>query len=136
MPETVVPRTISQAPVILTCRGRRLSVPLISLNKLLIMDSYATSQYLFLSRCYSLRVRMWLALDNAPTPVTSRTSSALPCLDLKYFYCAGVTGFRISSPAFLTGIVLRAPTTGERIFVFLKKIRGKKGFVNNLPYSR
>ena len=69
---------------------------------------------------------MWLALDNAPTPVTSRTSSALPCLDLKYFYCAGVTGFRISSPAFLTGIVLRAPTTGERIFVFLKKIRGKK----------
>ena len=39
VPETVVPRTLSQAPVLLARRSRRFSVPLRSLTKPLGMDS-------------------------------------------------------------------------------------------------
>ena len=62
-----------------------------------------------------------------PTPpATARTSSVLPRWELKYLSCADVTGFRSPSPDFLTGIVFRAPTKGERVFVFPNKRRGKK----------
>ena len=117
---------IIQAPVVFARRSRCLSVPLISLNKLLSLDLYVTSWSFFPSRRSSLRVWRWSALENPPPTVTDRTSSALPCRELKYFSCADVTGFRISSPAFFTGIILRDPTTGDRIFVFPKKRRGKK----------
>ena len=53
-------------------------------------------------------------------------SSVLPHVELKYFSCADVTAFRSHSLAFLTNIVLRDPTTEERVFVFTKKGRGKK----------
>ena len=81
---------------------------------------------------------MWSALDNTPPPVTAQTSYALPCWELNYLSCADVTGFRSPSPDFLTGIVLKAPMMGERVFVFLKKRRGKKfsESFSPLPWTR
>ena len=125
IPETVVLRTLSQAPLILARRIMRLSVPWISLTKPLILDFYATSRAFFPPCRSSLRVRMWSALENPPPPVTARSSSALPRMDRKYFSWADVTGFRGPSPYFLTGIVIRDPTTKEIIFVFPNKRREK-----------
>ena len=67
---------------------------------------YAAYRSLFPSRFSSLRVRRCSSSENAPPPVTARTSYVLPRWDLKYFSCADVTGFRSPSPDFLTGIVL------------------------------
>ena len=105
--------------------SRRLSVPLRSFSKPLSLDSYAMSQSLFPSCCSLRRVRKWPALENAPPPVTTCTSSTLPRMQLKYFYCADVTGFRRPIPAFFTGIVLRDPMARERVFVFLRQRQGK-----------
>ena len=59
--------------------------------------------------------------------VTNVTPSyALPCLELKYFSFVDITGFRSPSLYFLTGIILRAPTMGERVCVFMKKRLDKK----------
>ena len=112
--------------MLLARRSRRLSVPLRFITKPLSLDLYAMSRYFFLSHRYSLRVRMWSALENAPPIFTARTSSALTHRELKYFSCADFTVFRIPSPTLLTGIVLRAHTMGERVLVFLNKRRGKK----------
>ena len=71
-----------------------------------------------------------------PPPVTACVSSVLPRVELKYFSCAYVTGFRSLSPAFLTGIVLRAPTAGGVVFIFLKKIRGKTFCKASSPLPR
>ena len=106
--------------MILARRSKSFSVPFMLLTKPLSLDLYATSC------CSSLRVWRWSALENDPPPVTDRISSALPRVELNYLYCAGVTGFRSLSPAFLIDIVLRDPTTGERVFVFPKKRRNKK----------
>ena len=43
-----------------------------------------------------------------------------------YFSFADVTRSRRPIPVTLIGIALRVPTMGERVFVFPKKIRGKK----------
>ena len=85
VPETVVPRTFSQVPVILESRSRHLSVNLMLLTKPLSLDSYMASRYLFPSRRSSLRVRRWLTLENAPSTITSHTSPALSLWELKYF---------------------------------------------------
>ena len=124
--ESVVPRMLSQEPVILSHRIKRLSVTLRSRNKPLSFFSYAASRSFFPSRLSSSSVCRWSALENAPPPITARTSSALPLWDLNYFSCSDVTGFRSTSPDFLTSILLRDPTMGERVFVFLKKRQGKK----------
>ena len=63
----------------------------------------------------------YLEFEKTPWP-----SSALLCLELKYFYCAYVNGFRSPSPDLLTSIVIRYPMMGERGFVFPNKRRGKK----------
>ena len=112
--------------MILSRRSRRLSVPLSSQTKPLILVSYAASCYFFPSRLSYPSVRRWLALENASHPITARISSALPRWDIRYFSCADITIFRMPSPDFLTGIVLRAPMMCERVFFFPKKIRGKK----------
>ena len=78
VPETVVPHTLSHAPVILARRSRRLSVPLRSFIKPLSLDTYATSWYSFLSRRSSLRFWRWSALNNPP--LQSRPVSVLRSL--------------------------------------------------------
>ena len=86
VPESLVPHTLSHASVLLSHIIRRLSVPLRSLTKPLSLDSHMTSQASFPSRCSSLRVRRWSALENSPPPVPARTSSVLPSVYLKYVF--------------------------------------------------
>ena len=38
----------------------------------------------------------------------------------------GVTGFCRTSPTLLNGLVIKAPTMGEKYFYFTKKRKGKK----------
>ena len=125
VPETVVPRPLSQAPVILARRSRCLAVSLILCTKPLGLDSCATSWSFFPSRRSSLRVLRWSELENVPPPVTDHTSSLLPWMDLKYFSWDDVTGFRSPNSDFLNSTVLRAPTMGDMVFVFPKKIQDK-----------
>ena len=96
-----------------------------SFTKPLCLVLYAESRSFFPSRLSLLRVHMWSVLENAPPPVTSRTSSVLPRWELNYLSCADVTGLRGPRTDFLTGIILRAPTIGDRIFVFPNKRQGK-----------
>ena len=119
--------------MILVRRIRGLLVPLRLQAKLLSLVLYATSRYFFPLRIYSPRVRRWSALDNAPPPITARTSSALPHWELKYSFCADVTRFRSPITSFFTGIVLRDPMMWERFFVFPKKRQGK--FFSRIIFS-
>ena len=112
--------------MLLSRRIRRLSVPFRSRTKPFILVLYAASQYFFPLSPSSIIVRRCSALENAPSPVLSRISSALPLWELKYLSCADVSVFSIPSTVFLTGLLLRALTMGERVFFFQKKIRGKK----------
>ena len=116
---------LSHKPVILSCRSRRLSVPLRSLTKPLSLVSYAASWYFFPSHSYSLRVRRSSTLENAPHPVTALISSTLYLWEIRYLSLSEVTRFRRPSPATLICIVLRIPTMGERVFVLPNKKRGK-----------
>ena len=84
--ETVVPRMIRHALVILECRIRRLSVPLRQLTKPLSLDSYVTFHDSYPSFRSSLRIQRWPALENPPSTVTARISSAIPRVELKCFY--------------------------------------------------
>ena len=104
----------------------RLSVPLRSRTKPFGLVSYTDSQSFFLPHIYSPSFSRWSALENTPPPITALISYALPHREFSYLSFADVTGFRIPSPDFLNGIIIRAPTMGERVFVFLKKRRGKK----------
>ena len=70
VPETVVPRTLIEAPVLLARRSRCLSLTWRLITKPLILDSYATSRDFFLSRHSSIRVQRWSELENFPPPVT------------------------------------------------------------------
>ena len=112
--------------MILAHRSISFSVPLKYITKPLSLDSYATSRASFLSRYSSLRVRRWSASEDPPHPATARISSALPCVKPNYFSWADITGFRSPTPDLLTGIVIRAPTTEERVFFSQNKRRGKK----------
>ena len=84
------------------------------------------SWYLFMSRLSSPSVCRWSALENPLSLVMALISSALPHLKLRYFYFSDITAFSSPSLDFLTRIVLRSPTMGERVFVFTKKKQGKK----------
>ena len=129
--------------MLLALRSRRLSVTFRSPAKPLSLDLYATPWASFPSRRSSLMVQRWPALKNPPPPAMTCVSSVIPHVELKYFSCADVTAFRSHSLAFLTNIVLRDPTTEERVFVFPKKRRGKKVFriifstpANEFPVSQ
>ena len=127
-----------QAPVFLAHRIRRLLVPLRSQTKVLILVLYMASWYLFLSRLSSPSARRWSAFENAPPPEIFWISTALPCRELRYFFCNDVTGFRSPSPGLLNSILFRATSMSERVFVFLKKRQGKKvsQIISPLPQTR
>ena len=126
VPVTVVPRTFIQAAVVLELMIGRRSVPMRYPTKPWSVTSSASSQF-FCPSCISYLIsRRWLALDNAPPPVTYQISSALDCWKLRYLSLADITGFRIPNPYLLTGIVLRTPTMGERDYAFTNKRRGKR----------
>ena len=118
--------TFIQAPVLFSRRISRWSVPLRSLTKPLSLASLTSSRFSCPSRIYSLRARRWLALENAPSPITSWINYVIARCKLSYFLFGDVTGFRIPSPDFLTGILLRVPMLVERDFDFPKKRQGKK----------
>ena len=136
VPETVVPHTLSQAPVFLARRIWGLSVPLRLLTKPLSLVFYAASRSLFMSCISSLRVRMWSALDNATPPVTAQTSSALSHWNLKYLSCVDVNVFRSPRPHFLTSIVLRAPTRGRGFSCFRRKDKSNRFLESFYPLPR
>ena len=133
VPESVVPRTLIQAPVILACRIRRMLVPLRSWNKLLSLVSFTTSRSFCPSRLSSRSIRRCSELENTPPPSMSLISSAFPHWELGYFCFSDVTEFRRPSPSTLIGILLKVPTMGKRVFVFPKKIKGKKVSWNTSP---
>ena len=115
---------LKQAPVLLARRIRRLSVPFRLQTKPLSLVLYAASQSFFPSRLFllaSVGGRHWRM---SPPPVTALVSSALPRWELRYFSISDMKVFRSPGPDFLTGIVLRSPTMGERVFVFPKKRQG------------
>ena len=124
VPATLLLSTLSQEPVLLVRRIRRLLVPLRLQTKPLILVLYLASRSLFMSRLSSPNFHMWSWLDNSPPPAMSQTNSALLRWVISYFSCSEITGFRIPNPDFLTRIALRAPTMGERFFLFPRK--GKK----------
>ena len=70
---------------------------------------------------YSLNARRQTALENAPYPITAQINSVLALCELRYFSFADVTGFRMTRPDLLTGILFRVPTMGERVFEFLRE---------------
>ena len=102
--------------MILALMIRRLSVHLRLWTKPWNLVWYSAYPYLFPSRLSYPSLCRWLALDNAPLPVTDQTSYTLPQWEIKYFSCADITGSMSPSPVFLTGIILRAPTMGKRVF--------------------
>ena len=121
VPDTVVPRTLSQEPVLLTHRIRRRSVPRGSQTKAFSVSLFVSSQF-FCSPCLSYPSAIsWPVLKSSNPPITAQISSALACWELRYFYFADVTGFRSPNPDFLIEILLRAPTMGEKDFSFQRK---------------
>ena len=78
VPVTVVPLTLSQAPVVLEGRIRRRQVPTKSPTKTFSVASFSSSRFFLPSRLSSQIPRRWSALDNPPPP-QSRPVLA-PCL--------------------------------------------------------
>ena len=127
VPVNVVPRTFSQAPMVLAHRIRQWSVPLRFVTVSLSLEPLVSYQFFFLSILYSLSSRSWSPLENTPSLVTSWINYVIEHFKLLYFSFMDVTRFRSPTPAFLTSIVLRVPTIGERFFSF--QIKGRsKGF--------
>ena len=121
VPDTVVPCTLNQAPVFLAFRIRRLSVTSRYTSKPLSVVSFVSSR--FSDRCAFLHRapefgQHWRTLL---TPSGPELVPLLPTENLGNFSLL----ISLYSGALLTGIVLRAPTMGERDFFFLKKRRGK-----------
>ena len=67
-------------------------------------------------------------MENAPSPITDQINSVIARYKIRYFSFADVTVFRRPRPALLTGIVLRVPKMGERVFDFPNKRWGKNVF--------
>ena len=136
VPESLVPHTLSHASVLLSHIIRRLSVPLRSLTKPLSLDSHMTSQASFPSRCSSLRVHRWSALETPPPPTTACTISTILRVELTYFSFFYVTRFRSPSLSFLTLIVIIDPTTGRDFSYFWRKDEAKKFRKSSSPLLR
>ena len=65
-----------------------------------------------------------IGVGNFASPVTARINYVLAYCKLRYFLFTDSTGLRRPRPDFLTGIVIRVPTMGERYFFFPKKRYG------------
>ena len=90
------------------------------------LASLASSQIFFQSRLSSLSARRWLAVENSLSPVAAPIKLLLASIKLNYLSLDDVTGSCRPRPPFLTGIVLKVTTTGEKYLYFPKKRRGKR----------
>ena len=126
VPVTIVPRTLSQAPVFLVRIIRRWSFPSRSVTSSLGLVSLTSSLIFCPSLLYSMSSRRWLPLENSPYPITAWINSVLARCKIWYFSFADVMGFGRPRINFFNGIVLRVPTMSERVLIFLKKMQGKK----------
>ena len=117
---------LSQAPVCLERRKRCFSKAPWSLTITRSFASCNTYRYFFPSCLYPLTTRMWSAVENSLSPVTSPISSQLTHRKMLYFSFADVTGFCRTILDYFTGNLLRDPTTGGRVFGLPNKWQDKK----------
>ena len=125
VPVIVVPRTFIQTPLFLVHSIRHWSDELRSATRSLSLALLTLSCIFCPSRHSSLGARGRLALENTPFPIAAQIKYMLVHCELRYFFFADVTVFRMPRPDFLAAVVLRAPTMGERDFGFLRKSQGK-----------
>ena len=126
VPVTGIPREVIQETVFFV-RSRILRLSLgrscmVSAN----LISLDLSHTFNLSLQSYLTILSWSEVEKLLLPVTTLTNSKLARFELSMFSFNDVTGFWIPRPDLLTGIVLKVPMMGRRVFSFPKKRRDKE----------